>query len=148
MRIRARWNFWKGQRINFSSYAELMEINASRHRRSQRGTSAWRGMEDSFNAIPSGSPTSVLGRSKPICAMKIHQLSVDDALASVRSNLSGLSLSEAERRRREFGPNRVEKIAREPALWRLLKEFTRFFSVILWCAAALREVAEVGRNLL
>ena len=58
--------------------------------------------------------------------MKIHQLSIDEALTSVRSSSGGLSSSEAERRRREFGPNRVEKVAAEPAVWRLLKEFTRF----------------------
>ena len=74
--------------------------------------------------------------------LKIHQLSIDDALASVRSSSGGLSASEAERRWREFGPNRVEKVAREPALWRLLKEFIRFFSVILWCAAGLAFLAE------
>ena len=74
--------------------------------------------------------------------MKIHQLSVDDALASVRSCSGGLSSSEAERRHREFGPNRVESVVRQPALWRLLREFTRFFSVILWCAAGLAFLAE------
>jgi sodium/potassium-transporting ATPase subunit alpha len=56
--------------------------------------------------------------------MKFHQLSIDDALASVHSSSEGLSSSEAERRRREFGPNRIEMVAREPALWRLVKEFT------------------------
>src|SRR5450759_1101866 len=90
----------------------------------------------------SGSPTSDDGRSKLKSAMKIHQLSIDDALASVRSRSGGLSSSEAERRRQEFGPNRVEKVAAEPAWWRLLKEFTRFFSVILWCAAGLAFLAE------
>ena len=74
--------------------------------------------------------------------MKIHRLSIEDALASVSSHLDGLSSAEAERRRREFGPNRVERVAREPAFWRLLKEFTRFFSVILWCAAGLAFLAE------
>ena len=74
--------------------------------------------------------------------MRIHRLSVDDALASVRSSSGGLSPSEVERRRREFGPNRIEKVRREPAIWRLLKEFTRFFSVILWCAAGLAFLAE------
>jgi calcium-translocating P-type ATPase len=74
--------------------------------------------------------------------MKIHQLSVDDAFLSVRSDATGLSPAEAARRLREYGPNRIEKIAREPALWRLVKEFTRFFSVILWCAAALAFLAE------
>jgi sodium/potassium-transporting ATPase subunit alpha len=74
--------------------------------------------------------------------MRIHRLSVDDALASVRSSSGGLSSSEVERRRQEFGPNRIEKVRREPAIWRLLKEFTRFFSVILWCAAGLAFLAE------
>ena len=74
--------------------------------------------------------------------MRIHRLSVDDALASVRSNSGGLSSSEAERRRREFGSNRIEKVRREPAIWRLIKEFTRFFSMILWCAAGLAFLAE------
>ncbi len=74
--------------------------------------------------------------------MKIHQLSVDDALAGVRSSSGGLSSSEAERRLREYGPNRVEEVAAESPWWRLLKEFTRFFSVILWCAAGLAFLAE------
>ncbi len=74
--------------------------------------------------------------------MKIHQLSIDDALASVRSSAGGLSSSEAERRQREFGLNRGEKVAGEPVWWRLLKEFMRFFSVILWCAAGLSFLAE------
>ncbi len=74
--------------------------------------------------------------------MNIHRLSVDDALASLRSNPAGLSSAEARRRLREFGPNRVEKVARQSPVWRLLKEFTRFFAVILWAAAALAFVAE------
>jgi sodium/potassium-transporting ATPase subunit alpha len=74
--------------------------------------------------------------------MKFHQLTIDDALAIVSSSFGGLSSAEAERRQREFGPNRVEKVAEEPAFWRLLKEFTRFFSVILWCAAGLAFMAE------
>ena len=74
--------------------------------------------------------------------MKIHQLSVEDALRSLRSKAEGLSSEEAQRRLREFGPNRVERIAREPAWLRLFREFTRFFSVILWVAAGLAFLAE------
>jgi calcium-translocating P-type ATPase len=74
--------------------------------------------------------------------MRIHQQSVEEALASVRSSAAGLTGAEADRRLREYGPNRVEKVARQWPLWRLLKEFTRFFSVILWCAAALAFLAE------
>src|SRR3974390_1858122 len=73
--------------------------------------------------------------------MKIHHLSIDEASASVRSS-SGLSSPEAERRLKEYGLNRVERVVRQHPLWLLLREFTRFFSVILWCAAGLAFLAE------
>ena len=74
--------------------------------------------------------------------MKIHQMPVDDALESLKSTVQGLSSSEAQRRLREFGPNRVEEIAREPLALRFFKEFTQFFSLILWLAAGLAFLAE------
>ena len=74
--------------------------------------------------------------------MRIHQLSVDDALSGVRSTRDGLSAAEALRRLREYGPNRIEKIAGESWALRLPKELFRFFSVILWVAAALAFFAE------
>jgi len=43
--------------------------------------------------------------------MRIEQLSVEEALNSVGSSPQGLSGAEARRRRREYGPNRIEKIA-------------------------------------
>jgi len=74
--------------------------------------------------------------------MKISQLSAEDAVASLHSSVYGLSSAEAARRLREYGPNRLEEIAREPLLLRFLKELTRLFSVILWVAAALAFLAE------
>jgi sodium/potassium-transporting ATPase subunit alpha len=74
--------------------------------------------------------------------MRIHQLSTAEALASVGSSPRGLSPAEAVRRLHEYGPNRVEKLARQSPLIRLLKEFVQFFSVILWVAAGLAFVAE------
>jgi sodium/potassium-transporting ATPase subunit alpha len=74
--------------------------------------------------------------------MKIHQLSVEAALECLGSGANGLVAAEAGRRLREYGPNRVEKIARAPAGLRLLREFVQFFSIILWVAAALAFVAE------
>jgi sodium/potassium-transporting ATPase subunit alpha len=74
--------------------------------------------------------------------MKIHQLSVEDALRSLRSTPDGLPTGEAVRRLIEYGPNRVEEISRAPAWLRLLKEFFQLFSVILWVAAALAFFAE------
>jgi len=74
--------------------------------------------------------------------MKITQLSADDALTSLHSSPLGLSSAEAARRMREYGPNRVEELARESLLLRFATELTRFFSVILWIAAALAFLAE------
>ncbi|MBP6481181.1 MAG: hypothetical protein KA310_10010, partial [Pseudomonadales bacterium] len=51
-----------------------------------------------------------------LCAMRIHELAVDGALASLNSNADGLSAPEAARRLAEFGPNRLEDVARE-RLW-------------------------------
>lgn len=74
--------------------------------------------------------------------MRIHQLSADDAVASLNSSPHGLSSAEALRRLAEYGPNRVEEVAGQPILLRFLKEFTHFFALILWLAAALAFLAE------
>jgi len=81
--------------------------------------------------------------------MKIHQLSVEDALGSLNGAALGLSVSEAERRLREHGPNVVQEIAREPAWLRFAREFVQFFSLILWAAglAFLAEWSDPGQGM-
>ena len=74
--------------------------------------------------------------------MKIQQLTAGAAVASLNSGPQGLSSGEALRRLNEYGPNRVEEVAAESLLWRFLKEFTHFFALILWLAAALALLAE------
>jgi calcium-translocating P-type ATPase len=74
--------------------------------------------------------------------MKIHHLTVEDAIRSLNSHPEGLSAREAARRHREFGPNRVERVKKELLALRFLREFTHFFALILWLAAALAFVAE------
>ncbi len=74
--------------------------------------------------------------------MKIHRLSVEDALESLQSTHQGLSAQEAIRRLQEFGPNRVERVRGTPLFARFLQEFTHFFALILWVATALAFVAE------
>ena len=74
--------------------------------------------------------------------MRITQLSVAEALASLHSGESGLSTAEAARRLAEFGLNRVEEIRGEPLVLRFAREFTHFFALILWLAAGLAFVAE------
>ena len=74
--------------------------------------------------------------------MHIANLSPAAALSSLRTSSNGLSLIEAEKRLQEFGPNRIEEIKGDPQWRRLLREFTHFFALILWVAAALAIFAE------
>ena len=74
--------------------------------------------------------------------MKIHHLTVADALASLKSGLAGLSDAEAQRRLVEFGANEVEEVAHESLVLTFAKEFVHFFAIILWIAAALAFFAE------
>jgi sodium/potassium-transporting ATPase subunit alpha len=74
--------------------------------------------------------------------MKIHHLTVNEALANLRTRPKGLSAAEAGRRLREFGPNRIERVRREHGWRRLLHSFTHFLALILWLAAALAFFAE------
>ncbi len=74
--------------------------------------------------------------------MKIHQLDIPEALASLHTSAAGLDAMEAARRLREYGPNRVEEVRRGNRLLDFLKEFTHFFSMVLWIAAGLAFLAE------
>ncbi len=74
--------------------------------------------------------------------MKIHHLTVDEALHSLRSGPDGLAESEVRRRLGEFGLNRVEQLRRESLVLRFLKGFAHFFALILWVAAGLAFIAE------
>ncbi|MEW5893863.1 MAG: cation-transporting P-type ATPase [Pseudomonadota bacterium] len=74
--------------------------------------------------------------------MKIHQLSAEEALASLRSRRAGLSAAEAAARLREYGENRVERMARPPWYRLLFREFSHLFALILWLAAALAFLSE------
>jgi calcium-translocating P-type ATPase len=74
--------------------------------------------------------------------MKIHHLTMEEAVRSLHTSPEGLSIVEAERRLREFGPNRVEQVRGSPLFVRFLRGFTHFFALILWMAAALAFLAE------
>ncbi|MCU0840510.1 MAG: cation-transporting P-type ATPase [Thiobacillaceae bacterium] len=74
--------------------------------------------------------------------MRIASLSAHEALASLNVTAAGLSGAEASRRLAEYGPNHLEEVGREHLLIRLAREFSHFFAVILWLAAALAFLAE------
>lgn len=67
---------------------------------------------------------------------------VETLYAHLHSSAQGLSQAEAVRRRARYGANQIEKIAGQSIVGKLLKEFTHFFALILWLAAALAFVAE------
>ncbi len=75
-------------------------------------------------------------------SVTIHQLSAIDAVATLKSAATGLSSAEVGRRLHEFGLNEVEKVAGVPLWLRFMKEFTTFFSRLLWIAAGLAFLAE------
>ena len=75
--------------------------------------------------------------------MLIHQLSLDEAFATLHSSASGLSHAEARERRREFGANRIEPLPPTPVVLRFIGQFTHFFAILLWVAALLALVADL-----
>ncbi|MCM8596266.1 cation-transporting P-type ATPase [Accumulibacter sp.] len=74
--------------------------------------------------------------------MRIHSLTVEQALQSLNSSSRGLRGEEAARRLAEFGANDLEEIERPHLLLRFAQEFTHFFAIILWIGAALSFLAE------
>src|SRR5512145_614522 len=74
--------------------------------------------------------------------MRIHHLTVEDSLRSLRTTPEGLTDLEAARRFREFGPNRIERVKRKSVYVLFFREFFHFLAIILWFAAGLAFVAE------
>lgn len=74
--------------------------------------------------------------------MKIHQIEIEEAYASLNSCAQGFTHAEAERRLAEYGPNEIEKEQGERLVRVLGRQFFNFFAVILWIAAGLAFVAE------
>jgi calcium-translocating P-type ATPase len=75
--------------------------------------------------------------------MLIHQLSLDEVFATLRSSPAGLSRRDALERRHEFGANRIERSPPTPLFLRFIAQFTHFFAVLLWVAALLALFADV-----
>lgn len=60
----------------------------------------------------------------------------------LHSSERGLTQAEAVQRQKKYGANKLEKIAGQPLISKLVKEFTHFFALILWLAAGLAFFAE------
>jgi sodium/potassium-transporting ATPase subunit alpha len=74
--------------------------------------------------------------------MMIHNLSVEDALGSLVTTVSGLPPGEAERRLHEYGKNEISQVRRIPLYRKFVAQFTHFLAVLLWVAAALCFVSD------
>jgi len=74
--------------------------------------------------------------------VRIHTVTVEQSLASLKTAATGLSASEAGRRLAEYGPNHFEVVQQQHLLLRFGKEFTHFFAIILWIGAGLSFLAE------
>src|SRR5512145_137075 len=74
--------------------------------------------------------------------MNQHRHELDKLYAHLRSGALGLSQAEAVRRLAKYGANQIEEIAAQPLPFRLLRELTHFFALILWLAAGLAFFAE------
>jgi calcium-translocating P-type ATPase len=82
--------------------------------------------------------------------MLLTHLTVEQALANLKSARAGLTSREAGRRLTEYGPNEVVEVGREPLWMRGARQFTHFFAVILLLASALAffaEIHEPGRGM-
>lgn len=67
---------------------------------------------------------------------------VEAVLLGLKSGPQGLSAAESARRLGGFGKNRIEAVQRPSLGRRFAGEFTHFFALILWLAAALAFIAE------
>ena len=80
--------------------------------------------------------------------MDPHLHTIENLYAHLHSSAQGLTQAEATQRLARYGANQLEEISEQafvaglPFLKSLLKEFTHFFALILWLAAALAFVAE------
>jgi sodium/potassium-transporting ATPase subunit alpha len=71
-----------------------------------------------------------------------HRRAIEELYVHLHSGADGLSQAEAVQRMARYGANRIEEIAGQAFIVRLIKEFTHFFALILWLAAGLAFVAE------
>ena len=74
--------------------------------------------------------------------MLLHQLPLNATFTALRSTPAGLSCDDARARHVEFGPNRIERLARVSRPKRFAAQFSHFFAALLWVAAALAFVAD------
>ncbi|WP_235733957.1 cation-transporting P-type ATPase [Mycolicibacterium austroafricanum] len=71
-----------------------------------------------------------------------HTLAVEDAVRRLDADLDGLTDGEVQRRRADFGWNRLEVAKPQSAVWRLLRQFHNVLIYLMCAAAAVTAVLE------
>ncbi len=74
--------------------------------------------------------------------MRIHLVSCEEALSTLRTGLGGLNAEEVARRQGEYGRNAIERMHRAPGWLRFARELGHFLALVLWLAAGLCFLAE------
>jgi Ca2+-transporting ATPase len=70
-------------------------------------------------------------------------LSREEILEELQTNLSGLTLDDARRRLAEIGPNRIQRLPRQPLILRFAANLVHLFALLLWAASILAYAAGI-----
>jgi len=69
--------------------------------------------------------------------MRIQSLDIEAVYKELGTSPGGLTDAEAAKRRLQFGENTVVRRRRRPFIYKFLRQFTHFFAILMWIAAAL-----------
>jgi sodium/potassium-transporting ATPase subunit alpha len=73
----------------------------------------------------------------------LHAHAPEEVLRRLHTSATGLTLTEAERRRATFGPNCLENATSQSVFRDFVGQFSHFFALILWLAAGLAFLSEL-----
>ncbi|MDI6882200.1 MAG: cation-transporting P-type ATPase [Methanothermobacter sp.] len=69
--------------------------------------------------------------------MKIYQLPEEEVPKKLKTTKNGLSHPEAERRLKEYGPNKLKEVKKKPIIFNFLENLYNILALILWVASFL-----------
>ncbi len=86
------------------------------------------------------------GEERPFDLKKelIVKSSPSEVLQLLNTSSSGLTIQEAARRQKIFGPNKIEEAKKTPVYLLFLSNFIHFFALLLWVAAGLSFLVRVN----
>ncbi|MBC7119113.1 MAG: cation-transporting P-type ATPase [Methanobacteriaceae archaeon] len=67
----------------------------------------------------------------------IHQLPEEEVFKKIGTSKDGLSSSEAEKRLKEYGPNKLKEVKKRPIIFNFLENLYNLLALVLWAASFL-----------